>query len=135
MERVIIEESYEKVLMIEIYKIWNPDPLVWTECIEIMIRCAQSGAWVPVSKYFINLNQLSTLPHLPSFQNGLSQHVTIITSHFFDENVRIVKCGPLVECVMSFVQSIHSNQGTWFPCFEYFSRSNLLLQFPYLSSF
>ena len=106
--------------MIEIHKFWSPDPLVWTGCIEKMMKCTQSGAWVPVSKYLINLNHLSTLPHLPSFQNGLSEHVPIISSHFLNENVRAVERSPLIECIMSFVQYFQSNQGGLVPRFGVF---------------
>ena len=90
LERRKTGESYEKDWVIGIHKIWSPDPLVWTGCIEKMMKCAQSGAWVPVSKYLINLNHLSTLPHLSSFQNGISEHVIFISSHFLNENVRTV---------------------------------------------
>ena len=90
------------------------------DALKKMTNCAQSGAWVPVSKYFINLNHLSTLPHLPSFQNGLSEHVTIISSHFLNENARAVERTPLVECIISFVQYIQSNQGGLVPKFGVF---------------
>ena len=106
--------------MSEIHKFWSPDLLVWTGCIEKMMKCTQSGAWVPVSKYLINLNHLSTLPHLPSFQNGLSEHVPIISSHFLNENVRAVERSPLIECIMSFVQYFQSNQGGLVPRFGVF---------------
>ena len=62
-----------------------------------MKKCAQLGAWVPLSKYFINVNQLSTIPYLSSFQNGFSEHVTIISFHFMKENVRVVRCSPSIE--------------------------------------
>ena len=93
------------------------------------------GVWVRVSKYFINLNQLSTLPHLPSFQNGFIEHVTMISSHFLNENASIDKRGFPSRVPYAFVQYTRSNQWVWVPCFGYFSRSNLLIRYSVHSYF
>lgn len=135
LERKKIGQSTRRFEWLKYIKSVTQTPLFGLDTLKKSMKCAQSGVWVLVLKYFFNLNHLSTLPHLSSFQNGLSEHVTIISSHFLNENVRTVERRTWTNVSCDLFITPRLIKGAWFLGLKYFSRSNFLIRFSYLSSF
>ena len=87
-------------------------------------------------KIFYPFNHLRRLIYLSSFQNGLSQLTTIISSNFINNNVRAldlnVKLAPIQESICLLIAP-SPNYGAWVLGMTYFIRLNLFVRFSYLS--